>query len=139
MRERDQLEQLVKAIMQSGMAEARVRFWLDKIENEDFSKEDIDAFKKEFEEHARSLDEAVAVNEIEQDDADKEVEMREKEAVPFLAKLNEEQDAFYKKEMEDLKGELAETEAEMMTELENVRGGDEAAQMENIRKRLGNS
>ena len=101
MDDKQQFEHFVKLLMQSGLDEERVRFWVTKIENEDFSEADENALTRELEEHLVRVDEAIAVTEADVVEKEKIFAEKVDKSLPYLQKLADEQPAVQEKQEQD--------------------------------------
>jgi len=137
MKDKEQLEQFIKLLSTSGLPEDRIDYWIDKVRTDSFTEEDEGLFVDELREHLNNVEEAIAVTEIQLEEANSKMEKQEEKALPFLKNLAQNQPEANEKELQAYKNELAEGEKQFMGQLEEIRTITGSDEMAKIRKKLG--
>ena len=131
------LELFIRLLAESGLSKDRAFFWIEKLKNDNFSEEDETIFKAELEEQLSQLKTAIAVTEVQLKEREDALQKREADALPYLADLDAVQQQKQETEAENYKKALGEGEKQAMGQMEQIRGGQNAEEMDAIRKRLG--
>jgi Xaa-Pro aminopeptidase len=132
----DEIKKFFKLLLESGLDEDRITFWLSRFEKGEVSASDQEAFTNELNEHLKDLESAESdtQNEIEKNKAN--LKKTEKEAVPYLQNLGAKQPAYYQEKEAEYKKEILAAEKNMSGKIEEIRTGKTTEEIEAIRKML---
>lgn len=137
MKDIDQLEQFIKLLSTSGLAEERIDFWINKVRTDTFTEKDEGLFADELGEQLNRVEEAIAVTEDQLDEARANMAAQEAKALPFLRDLAQHQPAVDEKNLKAYKSELEAGDKKFMGQLEQIRTKSGSEEMDAIRKKLG--
>jgi ferric-dicitrate binding protein FerR (iron transport regulator) len=132
----DEIKQFFKLLIESGLDEDRIHFWLSRFEKGEVSEADQKAFTRELEAHLAELDEAEEDTKMAIAKSKAQLKESEKEALPYLQKLSAKQPAYYKEQETAYKTAVLTAEKEMTGKIEEIRTGKSNEEIAAIRKML---
>jgi hypothetical protein len=131
------IQQFCELIDKSSMSPERKTYWLSKVADGDFNEADETRLAVELDEQIEKVDAAIQITEAEIAASETKKAAAETRLLPYLRQLAKGLPKYLADATATFKKDILGAEKQMMTDVEKVRGTTSAAEISDIRKKLG--